>query len=402
MNLEDRLLRYKNNLIFDNVSLLDLCSQHETPFYIYSLKKVQQSAIDFSTAATKAGLKDHLLCYALKANPHPQILEVLNKLGVGADIVSGGELERALSCGMDSKRIVFSGVGKTREEIQFAIQSNILSVNIESADELEDILSLSIKQNPTPIAFRLNPEVKPKTHWGISTGESGHKFGMSLEEIKKLILITNKSPGIRLAGLSIHIGSQLTDMSATLEATKHLLELAKHSQTTLDFIDVGGGLGIDYQPDDQSLVSLPEYMQALAELIIPAYDNLSRPKIVFEPGRWLVGKAGLLISKVIREKQNGEHHFTIIDAGMNDLMRPALYQAYHHLLPIIEDHPSEKVLSTIVGPVCETTDVMAKKREISRVKKNEFIAICDAGAYGASMSNTYNLRKKIQEIVIPL
>jgi diaminopimelate decarboxylase len=402
MKLSDRNLYYNESLHFDNVSLLDLCSQHQTPFYIYSLKKVQQSALEFTQAARNAGLENHLACYALKANSHPDVLHVLKALGIGADIVSGGELDRALSSGISPEKIVFSGVGKTREEIKMAIEAKILSLNIESSDELEDILSLSSNPRPTPIAFRLNPQVKPKTHKGISTGESGHKFGMSFDEIKNLINKISLSKRVHLVGLSVHIGSQLTDMSATLEATAQLLELAKLATTPLEFIDIGGGLGIDYKPDDSTLISLDDYMRSLASLITPNLPALSHPRIVFEPGRWLVGRAGLLVTKIIREKQNGEHHFTIIDAGMNDLMRPALYEAYHHLLPIVPHPQSQKRISTVVGPVCETTDVMASKREIEVMTKNDFMVICDAGAYGASMANTYNLRKPIKEIILPL
>lgn len=398
--MEDYPLRYhEGRLTLDSIPLEEQLLQSSCPLYVYSLKKVKDQATHFLAEATRAGLPHPIACYALKANPHPQILYALKDLGVGADIVSGGELKRALECQIDPQKIVFSGVGKTKDELREALLAGILSINLESLDELEDLKEVARELKLTPsIAFRLNPAVNPKTHKSISTGEAGHKFGMSFEEIKTCLTDSALLKGVNLKGLSIHIGSQLTEMEATLEATQKLIELAHLSPTPLEFLDLGGGLGIDYRPKNQQMISVEEYMQSIAQLILPAQKKLKLRSIIFEPGRYFVARAGVLLTRVTRIKEVGKERFVIVDTGMHHLMRPALYEAYHHIIPLNERRSNDPTIAqTIVGPICETTDTLAQARELPVLHKGEVLALLDAGAYGASMSNDYNLREKAQE-----
>jgi diaminopimelate decarboxylase len=402
MELTSRHLSYnESELCLDSIPLRSVLSQSKTPLYVYSLKKITAQAELFLSEARRVGLANPLPCYALKANPHPEILQALSALGFGADIVSGGELERALAAGFAPDDIVFSGVGKTVEELRAGLKVGIGSFNVESADELEELKrlgrDLKVKAN---VAFRFNPEVKPKTHHAISTGETGHKFGMSEREIKAYLTSVNSLDGVKLVGLSMHIGSQLTEMDATLEACHKLIELARSSVTTLEFLDIGGGLGIDYLPEGQNLVSVTDYMEALAGVLLDAQKQLNLKRIVFEPGRYIVGASGVLLTSVVRTKTSSNRRFVVVDAGMNTLMRPALYEAYHHMLPLTLDPLRPSLEQSIVGPICETTDTFAWDRLMSELNKGDIIALLDAGAYGASMSNDYNLRGLPSEIVL--
>lgn len=396
MDYPERGLTYRNNeLHFDNVPLKSFAAQRRTPFYLYSLKKVKEAYREFEQAL--AIFPHSTICYALKANPHPQILACLSELGAGADIVSGGELERAREANISADKIVFSGVGKTREELKEALKQGILSFNVESLDELDELTILAQAHNTRArVCLRFNPAVKPDTHRGISTGESGHKFGLEEQEIKAIYQQWGpQRKGIHLQGLAMHIGSQLTSMDATLEALKKILELAKEAPTALEILDLGGGLGIDYLPEQNRMIRPAEYAQALKALI---GDQREKTRLIFEPGRFLVARAGILITQCLRQKPSGGRTFSILDSGMTDLLRPALYQAYHHLIPLEQTDREQHY--TFAGPICETTDVFATDRMAGVHAKGDYLAILDAGAYGASMSSTYNLRPLTEEWIL--
>lgn len=395
-------LKYKrSHLHFDDISLNEVSQHYSTPFYIYS----EQSFISNYQLFEKSlasNIKEYQICYALKANSNPSIVKCLAKLGSGADVVSIGELKLAMKCGIAAKKIVFSGVGKTKEEIEQALKlkESICSFNVESLEELQDINQIAKTLNKRArVTFRLNPQVNAKTHKNISTGNRTHKFGILVTDILPALKKSKYFSHTDLVGLSIHIGSQLTCLEATKEAIKRMCKLATDIGE-LEFLDVGGGLGVDYNPQDTLRpVSMQEYASVVSKTVKKYYSK--DIKLVFEPGRVIAAKAGLLITKVIRTKQSEKYNFAILDAGMNDLMRPSLYQAYHHIISCKK--PTSKTKSKlydIVGPICETSDCFAQAREIPEVKEDELMAILDVGAYGFSMANTYNTRSLPKEILI--
>lgn len=393
------LSRKQARLFFQGVELFKVAMSHKTPFYIYSEQLFKQNYLDFYELAQKyLPQKNHLVCYALKANPNPRLLKSIAQYGAGADIVSGGELLRALECGIPPQNIVFSGVGKTSEELKLGLEKKIGSFNVESIEELQELNQLGHHLNiKARVAMRLNPDVQAKTHKHIATGAGEDKFGLSFELIKSIYQNRQNYPNIRFVGLSVHIGSQLTQMQATLKAVEQMIQLSLFCPDPLEFLDVGGGLGIDYSPqEDQELIHLDEYMSSLAGRL----NHTQVPKIIFEPGRWIAGKVGLLVTKVIRTKSQGVQNFAIIDAGMNDMSRVALYEAFHRILELDVSRSQETLDYHIVGPVCESTDVFARKRQLGRLGPGARLVICDVGAYGKSMASTYNLRPAIQEFFI--
>lgn len=389
-----------NQLYFENYNINSLSNTYRTPFYVYSLPQILTNFNQFKNAALKHGIVNHLICYALKANSHSDIIQLLKTQGAGADIVSQGELICALQNGTDSQKIVFSGVGKTEEEIKVALSSNIYSINVESIDELKTINSIA-KQNSlrARVAFRLNPQVKTKTHKYISTGYDNHKFGIISKDID--IALQNKDlwSHTDLVGLSIHIGSQLTCLEATSSALYELKELIKNHHINLEFIDVGGGLGIPYNEEEESTIAtVDDYMKLIKKCLNKEINE--NIKIIFEPGRYLVANAGALVTKVIRIKQSENSNFVIVDGGMNDFARTALYEAFHNILPTPYRENSKNILTNIVGPICESSDYFAKNREMPEIKKKDLLIIADAGAYGYSMCSTYNLRSKPIEVIL--
>lgn len=395
----------KNTLHFDGQSLGLIAKKWQTPFYLYSKKTIEFYYNDFTLKAQEQGLDDILICYAIKANNNKDVLKLLKKLGSGADVVSGGELKLALKAGIHPSKIVFSGVGKTDEEIEMALKchkNGIYSFNVESLEELADINRIAKKLNKVArVAFRLNPQVHAKTHRYIATGNKTHKFGILAEDI--LVGLKSKKywSHSKLVGLSIHIGSQLTEMKATKEAIKELSDLALKINRPLEFLDLGGGLGIDYTEEERKeLTSTAEYMKAIHEALDAFYYKKTeeRPKIVFEPGRILVGKMGILLSKVIRTKVSGGNHFTIIDAGMNDLIRPALYEAHHDIYPVMRK--TKEISTDIVGPICESADCFGSAMKLPPMKNGDFVVIDNAGAYGHTMSSTYNERQRVKEVLL--
>ncbi len=341
----------------------------------------------------------------MKSNPNKELVKILAKLGSGADIVSGGELKRAMEAGIPAEKIVFSGVGKTEEEIIFALKlpgKGVNSFNVESIEELELINACAKKlKKLARICFRLNPVVQPKTHKYISTGNKTHKFGL----LEKDVLATLGKPkywsNSTLVGLSIHIGSQLLDLKATKKAIERMCEVALKTKAPLEFIDVGGGLGIDYHPDEtKKLPTIEEYMKVVSKALNKAYYSKSehKPRVVFEPGRRIIAKAGIFVMSVIRNKVSEDNVFVVVDGGMNDFMRPSLYGAYHGLVPVRD--AKANVESHIVGPICETSDCFGSNRLLPVMKSGDLLIIKDTGAYGYSMGSNYNLRGRPLELLV--
>ena len=396
---------YKNNTLYtEDVSIEQICNEIETPFYCYSKETIIRHYNVF--ADSFAGFPNKKICYAVKANCNPSVLKILAELGSGADVVSMGEIKLALEAGIKPKNMVFSGVGKTYKEIEFAIKSGIFQFNIESEDEVFDIDEIAGKLGKTAnIAIRVNPNVQADTHAKITTGTYENKFGINYDEVKDLCVKIDELENINLQGLSIHIGSQITKLDAFEKAFAKIVVLYKELQgeynlTTLDF---GGGLGIPYYDEDNTLCPTTYIPSEYAEIVKSALGDLDC-MLILEPGRVIVGNAGILISKVIRIKKTAHKNFVILDAGMNDLARPSMYEAYHDIIAVTpkinEDGSSTQTVADIVGPVCETTDTFARERTIPNVEKGDLIAFRTTGAYGSSMSNTYNSRPLISEILV--
>lgn len=399
-------LEYKNNqLHFDGKRLDAIAAKKRTPFYLYSKKTLRHYYEHFSRAAKANNIPSPLVCYALKANSNKEVLNQLKKMGSGADVVSVGELKKALKAGIDPEKIVFSGVAKTAEEIRFAIKcgkKGIYSFNVESIEELEMINSIAKKEKRIArVAFRLNPQVNAKTHKHISTGNKTHKFGLLKEDILEALAVKEFWTHTTLVGLSIHIGSQLTEMKATVKAIEEISKLALKIDIPLEFLDLGGGLGIDYTKEEKTkLTSIDLYMKTVSEALTKYYYSKTDhcPRIVFEPGRIIVGKMGVLVSRVVRTKISDFNHFTIIDAGMNDLIRPALYEAHHEVLAA--QTKAKMITTDIVGPICETSDCFGSKRKLPKLSAGDLVVIDNAGAYGQTMASNYNEREIAQEYLI--
>lgn len=395
-------LKYKNkSLEFASIDIAKVAKKHKTPFYLYSEEVLAGNYTEFYEGAKNAGLIKPLVCFALKSNPNKEFVKVLAKLGSGADIVSGGELKRALEAGIPAHKIVFSGVGKTDEEIVYALKKEVYSFNVESIEELELINFYAKKLKKTArICFRLNPVVVPKTHKYISTGNKTHKFGILEKDILDSLKVSKLWTHSKLVGISIHIGSQLLDLKATKLAIARLCEVALKTKQPLEFIDVGGGLGVDYHPTETAkLPTIETYMKLVAKTTQDHFYKKSdlRPRIVFEPGRRISAKAGILVMKVLRNKVSENNRFMIVDGGMNDFMRPSLYGAYHGLSPV-KENKSKPVLTHVVGPICETSDLFGT-RPMPKLESGELIVLEDTGAYGYSMGSNYNLRGRPLELL---
>ncbi|MEK7306793.1 MAG: diaminopimelate decarboxylase, partial [Nitrospirota bacterium] len=338
----------------------------------------------------------HIISFAVKANSNLAILNILAKEGCGADIASGGELFRALKAGINPRKIVYAGVGKTKEEIRYALESDILFFNAESPQELKAIDEVAGNLGrKARVSLRVNPNIDPRTHPYISTGLKKHKFGISIDramdEYKTASLLKN----IDLVGVHKHIGSQMTEIEPFIDALKSIFFLAaglKRSGIDIKYIDVGGGLGITYNDEE------PPHPKDLAEAIMPLIKDLGC-EVILEPGRIIAGNAGILVSKVLYIKEGEGKRFIIVDAGMNDLIRPSLYEAYHEILPVVKDG-RRKVVADIVGPICESSDFLAREREVNEFCPDELLAVMSAGAYGFTMSSNYNSRRRIPEVLV--
>ncbi|MGI9130726.1 MAG: diaminopimelate decarboxylase [Candidatus Methylopumilus sp.] len=382
----------QGSLFAEAVSLETIANQFGTPTYVYSKNTLIQTFESFKKGLLKT---DHLICFAVKANSNIAILNLFASLGAGFDIVSGGELERVIYAGGDPQKIVFSGVGKTASEIEAALKANILCFNVESRSELLRIEEVAKKINiKAPISIRVNPDVDAKTHPYISTGLKDNKFGVDFNQALALYLEAKSMGHIEIKGIDCHIGSQITELKPFVDALDRVLSLVdqlKKNEIHLSHIDIGGGIGICYQDE------LPPDFEIYTKEILSKIQNLN-VKIIFEPGRALVGNAGVLLSKVEYLKQNDVKHFAIIDAAMNDLMRPTLYDAYHEI-KVVREHDTKSQLFDVVGPVCESGDFIAKNRSL-KLKENDLICIMSAGAYGMSMSSNYNSRGRAAEVMV--
>ena len=384
---------YKNHqLHIENASLTDIAHQFGTPCYVYSHTALSDAYRQFEAALQS---REHLICYAVKANSNLAILNLLAKLGAGFDIVSAGELQRVLVAGGVANKIVFSGVGKTAEGMRLALQANILCFNVESSAELMRLNEVAREMGKiAPVSLRVNPDVDAKTHPYISTGLKQNKFGVAYTEALALYCQAQASPHLRVTGMDCHIGSQLTDLAPFIAATEKMLALVDavaQEGIHLEHLDLGGGLGIRYQ--DETPPSIADYAQAL----IGAMRGRSE-KIIVEPGRVLVGNAGVLLTKVEYLKHGEEKHFAIVDAAMNDLMRPALYDAYHHI-QVVQKNERNTQQYEVVGPVCETGDFLGKARALG-IAQGDLLAIMSVGAYGMSMSSNYNSRPRAAEVMV--
>ena len=379
-------------LFAEGVSLEAIAKQFGTPTYIYSKNTLIQTFESFKKGLIKT---DHLICFAVKANSNIAILNLFAGLGAGFDIVSGGELERVIYAGGNPQKIVFSGVGKTESEIEAALKANILCFNVESRSELLRIQEVAEKMNiKAPISIRVNPDVDAKTHPYISTGLKDNKFGVDFNQALSIYLAAKSMSHIDIKGIDCHIGSQITELKPFVDALDRVLSLVdqlKKNNIQLSHIDIGGGIGICYQDE-----SPPDFEIYIKE-ILNKIKGLN-VKIIFEPGRALVGNAGVLLSKVEYLKQNDIKHFAIIDAAMNDLMRPTLYDAYHEI-KVVREHDTKSQSFDVVGPVCESGDFIAKNRSL-KLKENDLICIMSAGAYGMSMSSNYNSRGRAAEVMV--
>ena len=387
------VFNYRNGeLHAEDVPLSRIAAEFGTPCYVYSRAALTRAWREFDAAF--AG-RDHLLCYAVKANPNLGVLDVFARLGSGFDIVSGGELARVIAAGGDPRKVVFSGVGKTAAEMRQALQAGILCFNVESAAELELLNRVAGELGVTaPVSLRVNPDVDAKTHPYIATGLKENKFGVAYDEALATYRRARELPHLRVEGVDCHIGSQLTEVApfiAALERVLALVDALEREGIAIRHLDLGGGLGIRYR--DETPPAVADYAQAL----IAALGN--RPqKLVFEPGRLLTGNAGVLLSTVLYLKPGQDRNFAIVDAAMNDLMRPALYEAWHDVLPLREAAAGDRPYD-IVGPVCESGDFLARDRRIAAAP-GDIIAIASAGAYGMSMSSNYNTRPRAAEIMV--
>lgn len=389
---------YKNGALHaEDVAITALADKIGTPFYCYSASTIRRHIQVFSQAFS--GL-DILVCYAIKANSNQAVLRLLADEGAGMDVVSGGELARALAAGVPGNKITFSGVGKTAEEIRDALAVNIFCFNVESEAELDAISKIAVQMGKQAnISLRVNPDVDARTHVKISTGRAENKFGVALSRARAVYARAAKLPGLRVTGVDMHIGSQLTELEPFDEAFSLLAQLVsdlRNDGHEISHVDCGGGLGIPYHEGEDPESFHPD---RYAAIIRKHFADLNC-KLVFEPGRLIVGNAGVLVTRVLYVKAGENKNFIIVDAGMNDLIRPTLYDAWHDIIPVILDSSRKNITADIVGPVCETGDYLALDRGISEVKAQELLCVLTAGAYGAVQSGTYNTRPLIPEVMV--
>ncbi|MFZ7241294.1 diaminopimelate decarboxylase [Avibacterium avium] len=387
--------QYKDDqLMAEQVPVREIAAQFGTPAYIYSRATLERHWHAFDKAL---GDHPHLICFAVKSNPNLAILNIMAKLGSGFDIVSQGELERVLAAGGDATKVVFSGVAKSEQEIERALNVGIRCFNVESLAELYRINDVAGRLNKiAPISLRVNPDVDAHTHPYISTGLKENKFGVSVDEAREVYRIASQLPHIKITGMDCHIGSQLTEIQPFLDATDRLIVLMQQlaqDGIELKHLDLGGGLGVTYK--DENAPHPSEYAKALLAKL-KDYPNL---EIILEPGRAITANAGILLTKVEYLKSNESRNFAIVDTGMNDMIRPALYQAYMKIIEVDRSLPRETKVYDVVGPICETSDFLGKQRELA-IAQGDLIAQRSAGAYGASMASTYNSRPRAIEVMV--
>ncbi|MGB4520933.1 MAG: diaminopimelate decarboxylase [Candidatus Omnitrophota bacterium] len=385
--------RYVNNHLYcEKVKIEDLGKKFGTPLYVYSYQTLVGHYLKLKEAFSRVGA---LICYSMKANSNLALLKALVNKGAGLDIVSGGELFRALKVGCPPEKIVYASVGKTEKEIEEAVRLGILFFNVESLSELSNINRIAKKMNKlTRIAIRINPDVEAKTHKFITTGKITNKFGIDLDNAYKILLLRKNFTNVKICGLHIHIGSQITESAPFVAAIKKITEFIEHLKRIgipLEYLNIGGGLGIIYNRES------PQTAQKYAKKIMPMLEKTGL-KIILEPGRFIAGNAGILVVKVLYIKHTAKKKFIIVDGGMNDLIRPALYGAYHNILSLNNIDKFEK--ADVVGPICESGDFFAKERKLPKIKEGQYLAVMSAGAYGFSMSSNYNSRARAQEVLV--
>lgn len=384
----------KNQLYCENVKIEACVEMYKTPLYVYSHKTITSHYRKLREAFRSV---NPLICYSVKANSNLSILKTLVDQGAGLDIVSGGELFRALRVGCPTKKIVYASVGKTECEIEEAIRNNILFFNVESLGELETINSIAKRLSKrVDVAIRINPDVEPKTHKFITTGKLTNKFGIDFENALRIFSRKSNFTHIRIAGLHLHIGSQITESEPYIAAIKKMIKFIDKLKTLdirLEYLNIGGGMGIVYDKET------PQTAAKFAGRIAPLLKSTGL-KIIMEPGRFIVGNAGMLVTKVLYVKSTPIKKFVIVDAGMNDLIRPALYDAYHSIAPVEIRKIQAKEKVDVVGPICESGDFLAKERILPRLAPGEYLAIFGTGAYGLSMSSNYNSRRRPAEIMV--
>ena len=386
-------LRYVGkNLFIEKLSINNILKRNKTPFYLYSENQIINNFLKFKKVFKKT---NPLICFAAKSNSNVAILKTLGKLGAGTDVVSGGELLKALKAGIKANKIVFSGVGKSEDELRIAINKRILLINCESESEAKLIDKLARKlKKKVSIGFRLNPNIDAKTHQKISTGKAENKFGLSIKNFKSFYKTIKKYKHIKLDALSVHIGSQILSDVPYKKMLNVMSNLIRELQLDLKFLDLGGGFGISYNKKDKP-IDLKKYSESVYKLA-----KKLKCKIIFEPGRSIIGDTGVLLSKIQYIKKGVKKDFVIIDAGMNDFMRPALYDAVHKIIPTKKSSSKLKGVIEFVGPICESTCKFGSYKNYQKMNENDFVAITNVGAYGSSLSSNYNSRPLIAELLV--
>ena len=386
-------MKYINKtLTIDNIKVQNIAQKFGTPSYCYSYKKLKENINNF-----KKSFKSFspLICFAIKSNTNLELIREIQKSGLGADVVSMGELMLALKAGVKAKKIVFSGVGKTKKEISYAIDKNILLINAESKSEIEEINKIAkLKKKKVYVGIRLNPNTDANTLSQISTGKKENKFGVNKKSFFEIVDYCKNSKNIELKCLSVHIGSQILDhkpYEKMLRVIRNILNKVNHK---FEFIDLGGGMGISYN-DNSKRLNYMKYNQAIKKFL-----KNYKTKIIFEPGRSIIGNTGSLITRIIYIKNTGKKDFIILDAAMNDLMRPALYGSTHRILPSMKINKNSKKIYEFVGPICESTDKFSSLKNFQKLQEKDIVVICDVGAYGMSLSSNYNLRTKPIELLV--
>lgn len=383
--------RYRGkNLYLEEIKIEELARRFGTPIYIYSANAILEQYFKLREAFREL---NPLICFSSKANFNTAILKLLVNRGAGVDVVSGGELYKALRAGCPAKKIVFAGVGKRDDEIEYALRKEILFFNVESLPELEKINCLAKKLNKLQrICLRLNPDVAPETHNYIVTGKKGSKFGMGYQEVRQIINNSHRYKNVRIEGIHLHIGSQVTKVQPFLKAAKLALRLIQEVKRELKYLNLGGGIGIVYH--NEKPFDLEAYAEGLKKLLAD-----KKLKLILEPGRFIVGNAGMLVTKVIYLKKAESKNFVVVDAGMNLLLRPALYSAYHEILPL-KKRTGRRMKVDVVGPICESSDYLAQARYLPKLKEGDFLGVMGAGAYGFVMASNYNAHPRAAEVLV--
>ena len=382
----------KNSLCVENISALTLAKKYKTPFYCYSLSQLKNNFNSFSNAfkSTKP-----LICFSVKSNANINLLKELKKIGSGADVVSAGELLKAIKAGINGKKIVFSGVGKTEDEIRVAIKKKVLLINVESESEVNLINKISKEfSRKISIGIRLNPNVTGKTNKKISTGGKNEKFGLVYKDFVNLCSKIKKMKNLNLYGISVHIGSQIISVEPFKKVLSAINKIINKTKINFKYIDLGGGMGISYSKNEEQ-INLQQYSKLVNKFI-----KNKASKIIFEPGRFIIGNTAILITKIIYIKKSNNKNFIILDAGMNNLMRPALYNAHHHIIPLTRKGKFSGKNLKFVGPICESTDKFSDQKTFSEIKEGDYVGLTNVGAYGMSLSSNYNTRPTIAEIMV--